>query len=256
MRRATKAAPNGQRKRTTKRVQPGINATGAVTRAKILKRAHDLYATVGYSAVTMRALAKKLGISAQALYYYFPSKEAMFGALAHEGVLLLEALHPSEELGDAIDSLRLPYLRYYEFSKAHRAYFSLLWMDPAAATILQTPQIPLLQRMKDDTHRRFQRCIDERIFPATLDIGNASAVLFGAVHGAAVLRLTGRPPSAARKADMIARTLLDHAISAMRAGAEGTAASARPRARRASGPPVVVDGPPVLTIQRRRWPTS
>ena len=256
MRRATTTAADGRQKRTTKSVKPGINATGAVTRAKILKRAHDLYAAVGYSAVTMRALAKKLGISAQALYYYFPSKEAMFGALANEGVLLLEALHPSEELGDAIDSLRLPYLRYYDFSKAHRAYFSLLWMDPAAATILQAPQMPLLERMKGDAHRRFQRCIDERIFPATLDIENASAVLFGAVHGAAVVRLTGRPPNAARKADMIARTLLDNAIGAMRAGAEGTASSAPPRARRALGPPVVVDGPPVLTIQRRRWPMS
>ena len=54
------------------------------TRRKILKVAHKLYTVAGYASVSMREVAKKMGFSAQAIYYYFPSKEAMFAALADE----------------------------------------------------------------------------------------------------------------------------------------------------------------------------
>ena len=165
----------------------------------------------------MREVAKGVGFSAQAIYYYYPSKEAMFAALADEGLRLLELQHPSEELADPIENLRLLYIRYYDFSKAHPEYFTLLWMDPAAAVSQQEPQLARIGRMVADTERRFKRCMDEGIFPAAVDLERAAGLLFSAVHGPAVLGLTGRPFTP--ELDLLASQLLDSAILALRSGA-------------------------------------
>jgi len=188
------------------------------TRRKILKVAHKLYTTAGYASVSMREVAKRMGFSAQAIYYYFPSKEAMFAGLADEGLRLLEAQHPSEELADALDNLRLPYLRYYDFSKAHPEYFTLLWMDPVAATSQQEPQIAMILRMSEDVGRRLQRCVREGLMPPDLNLDLAGSVLLAAVHGVAVMGLTGRPPLTREGLDSIARHLLDSAILGLRNG--------------------------------------
>ena len=186
------------------------------TRRKILKVAHKLYTTAGYASVSMREVAKKMGFTAQAIYYYFPSKEAMFAALADEGLRLLEAQHPSEELADPIDNLLLPYVRYYDFSQSHPEYFTLLWMDPAAATSQGEPQIAMIGRMAVDVQGRFDRCIREGLFPAELDTDLAGSMLFSAVHGPAVIGLTGRPPQ--DQPDVIMRHLLNAAVLAFRSG--------------------------------------
>ena len=185
-------------------------------RRKILTVAHKLYTTAGYASVSMREVAKKMGFSAQAIYYYFPSKEAMFAALADEGLRLLEAQHPSEELADPIDNLLLPYVRYYDFSKSHPEYFTLLWMDPAAATSQGEPQIAMIRRMAEDVQIRFGRCIREGLFPGELDVEVAGSMLFSAVHGPAVIGLTGRPPQ--DRPDTIMRHLLNAAVLAFRSG--------------------------------------
>jgi AcrR family transcriptional regulator len=54
------------------------------TRAKILSEALDLFAQEGFHGTSMRALARQVGVRESALYHHFPSKEAIFDALAKE----------------------------------------------------------------------------------------------------------------------------------------------------------------------------
>lgn len=50
-------------------------------REEILARCFDLFAEHGYGAMTMRKLAKALGVSTGTLYHYFDGKPALFEAM-------------------------------------------------------------------------------------------------------------------------------------------------------------------------------
>lgn len=53
-------------------------------RQELLKKCFDLFAQKGYGSLTMRQIAKELGVSTGTLYHYFPSKEALFVQLIEE----------------------------------------------------------------------------------------------------------------------------------------------------------------------------
>ena len=50
-------------------------------RKALLKESFECFAQKGYSVVTMRELAKHIGVSTGTLYHYFPSKKAIFEAV-------------------------------------------------------------------------------------------------------------------------------------------------------------------------------
>lgn len=53
-------------------------------RKELLWKSFDLFASKGYGSVTMREIAKELGVSTGTLYHYFPNKEALYLQLVEE----------------------------------------------------------------------------------------------------------------------------------------------------------------------------
>ncbi len=54
------------------------------TKSQILTAAIDLFASLGYEKTTMRAIAKKVGITSASIYYFFDSKESLLTAIFFE----------------------------------------------------------------------------------------------------------------------------------------------------------------------------
>ncbi len=65
---------------------------GADRRRLILDAAAELLAEGGYAALSIRALARRAGISLGLLYYYFADKHAVFAALMHDHQSLMTEL--------------------------------------------------------------------------------------------------------------------------------------------------------------------
>jgi AcrR family transcriptional regulator len=68
--------PEFERPRPTVR-----RADAAVRREQIIREAMRCFAEKGFRGTTTRELAARVGITEAALYHYFPSKEALYGAI-------------------------------------------------------------------------------------------------------------------------------------------------------------------------------
>src|SRR5262249_17943445 len=162
-----------------------LSPTGRSRREAILAAALSLYRHEGYGAVTMRAIALELGFSAPAIYNYVLSKEEIFLVLQDRGLRMLADAVLSPPTDDPLEDLKQIFRRYYQFTKDHPDYFTLMYVDPS------TPPINLeneaLKRMTAETTRRVKRCIEQGIFPPGAEVVS-NGLLWSVVHGAAVLR--------------------------------------------------------------------
>lgn len=70
----------------------------AATRAALLDAARELFATSGYDATTVRAVADRAGVNQALLFRYFGNKEGLFAEAVLERGLRLLADGPREDL--------------------------------------------------------------------------------------------------------------------------------------------------------------
>ncbi|MBE9179049.1 TetR/AcrR family transcriptional regulator [Oculatella sp. LEGE 06141] len=99
-------------------------------RKELLHKCFDLFAEKGYATLTTRQIAQALGVSTGTLYYYFPSKEELFGQLIEELTQhdLLKALAEIQQA----NSMEERILALGQFLLENEAYFfkqTLLYMD-------------------------------------------------------------------------------------------------------------------------------
>lgn len=190
------------------------------TRRAILDAALELFVANGYAQVSIRNVAAKVEYSPGAIYSYFPSKDAIFFALAEEGFRLLGAGHFAQPpLGDPLEDLRDTVWRFYEFSKQQPEYFALVFLDRHVPRIgREYEQFAFMTELRNRVLRRVQRCIDEGIFPATVRADVALRLLWAPIIGITTFQLSHRMPPDV-DCDALVRDAIATTIAGLRAGA-------------------------------------
>jgi AcrR family transcriptional regulator len=191
----------------------------ATTRRSILDAALALFVSDGYAQVSIRNIAAKVDYSPAAIYSYFPSKDDIFFALAEEGFRLLGATQLSHTPGDdPLHDIRSAALRFYEFSKVQPQYFALVFLDRRVPRIgREYERFAFMSDLRSRLLARMQRCIDEGIFPASVNAGVGLRLLWAPILGIAALRLSERLP--AEDADNLVLDAIDTTIAGLKAGA-------------------------------------
>ena len=100
----------------------------AATRAEILSAAWDLARADGLTALAMRDLGARVGMRAQSLYVYFPSKHAIYDAMvAASNRELLNRFAERPRATDPVDDLRAHARMFLQFCAEDPVRYQLLF---------------------------------------------------------------------------------------------------------------------------------
>jgi AcrR family transcriptional regulator len=195
----------------------------ATTRRAILDAALSLFVSDGYTQVSIRNIAAKVEYSPGAIYSYFKSKDEIFFALAEEGFRLLGAAQlahtPSD---DPLEEIRTAARRFYEFSKAQPQYFALVFLDRRVPRIgREYEHFAFMCDLRSRLCAQMQQCIDQGLFPASVDADVGLRLLWAPILGIAALRLSER--LAPEDADRLTLDAIDTTIAGLQAGAPSRA---------------------------------
>lgn len=99
-------------------------------RKELADKCMDLFSRKGYANVTMREIAKELGVSTGLLYHYFPTKEAIFAHMAEHMSQsdVASVLEQVSDLSGVEDKLEV-YGKHWTDSKGYYQSILLLAID-------------------------------------------------------------------------------------------------------------------------------
>lgn len=105
------------------------------TRADILDAAWGLCREQGLAALSLRELARRVGMAAPSLYSYFPSKDAIYDAMFRQGQEQMgDAMAEFEDVTSAVDRDAI--------RAAARAFFDFCTQDPVRYQLMFQRTIP------------------------------------------------------------------------------------------------------------------
>lgn len=195
----------------------------AAVRQAILDAARDLFVDEGYRNVSIRKIAERIEYSPAAIYSYFPSKDDIFYALAEEGFRRLDAkVRSAEGDPDPLADFRACWWAYYEFSKEHREFFELMFVDRSVPQITEHwAGLAFVHQMLAFAAARIDRCVAAGIFPPAARGAVAMHLVWGAMTGPAVIGSAGRL-APGEDPDALARDVLELVIAGLKAGVVAT----------------------------------
>ena len=190
---------------------------GASRRGEILSAAKHLFLEDGVDRVTMRRIAAAVGVSATALYVYFPDKNAILRAIAQDCFTALIGNHEKAVRVDrtAAENLRAGLQSYVSFARQHPDEYRLIFLrgdspdgpDPCDTVPEADIGFGLLLAS-------VQAMIDEGSFPPRPAMLMAEAI-WACLHGLVAVLLT-HPGAVESDHDALVAQVIDMAIAGLR----------------------------------------
>lgn len=163
----------------------------AEARARILAAAGRIISAEGYGALSMRRVATAVGLTAGALYRYFPTKQDVLRTYCIEALdqLADECNRILLETDEALLALERILIAYGDFALDDPDRFRILFLDPQVTRLeLDDPSVLNGYELLLDTVERVQSGGLLRPLP-TADIAR---ILLASVHGVCALSVTVR----------------------------------------------------------------
>ncbi|MCC0576497.1 TetR/AcrR family transcriptional regulator [Streptomyces californicus] len=185
-------------------------------RAACLRAARELLEEDGSAALSLRAVARRAGVSATAPYRHYSDREALVSAVAAEGYReLAEHLaraHPAPSTPDELAAVAVAYVR---FALEHPALFRAMFAEPCDPT--SEERVAATEAIST-----YVRTIVGAAFPG-VDAEALSTTVWALVHGLAFLHLDGKLDSSSPETVAAQVTSAVHALFGAAPALSGTA---------------------------------
>jgi AcrR family transcriptional regulator len=137
--------------------------------------------------LSLREVARGVGVSATAVYRHFPDKAALMGALAAEGLeMLSKAQHAAyAAAGGGVAGFSATGTAYVRFALAHTALFRLIFANPPSGEVVELADSP-------DNAMRFLMENAARLAPPGMEPRIFALQSWAIAHGLAMLIIDGQ----------------------------------------------------------------
>jgi len=169
--------------------------------------------------LSFREMARQIGVSANAVYRHFESKDSFLAALAAKGFQQLQEEQSQTLQGGSSqhEAFKLFGLAYINFAKNNRNLFALMFNPD-----LQKNEALELKEAADSTYNQLHK-----LTASILDVGDNDAqaellamLSFSLVHGLSHLLLEGRLAESEEKANNLVLLVMNYATSLLASSAE------------------------------------
>ncbi|MEM6297028.1 MAG: TetR/AcrR family transcriptional regulator [Myxococcota bacterium] len=162
-------------------------------RRAILDVSLKLGTELGEDGLTMRAIARNLGVSATALYQHYEGKGAILRELRSRGVEQLNKfLAPAFDLPNPAHRLRQNAVLYLRFSRVHPWMYDLLTESPEDwGENTEEKKLSALESLRR-IRIAVEDCEAQGLLLEGVDSSAAPLAMWAALHGMALLMNTGR----------------------------------------------------------------
>jgi AcrR family transcriptional regulator len=183
------------------------------TKERILQVALDLFARSGYEHTGLTQIAKQVGITKPALYYYFHSKEELYAELLDRFIVDVRAKFVSIPAGGSPEEqLRALLTNYVEMMHERYDLLQVVSRDffGEGTAVLGLLATRVQEQVLEPVQSVLRSGIELKAF-RRVDPGLTSLSILGAVHAyLAEFRLTGK--------NTPVETFVDHTVSLLLAG--------------------------------------
>ncbi|MFD4647948.1 TetR/AcrR family transcriptional regulator [Streptomyces sp. NPDC058441] len=154
-------------------------------RAACLSAARELLEADGSSGLSLRAVARRAGVSPTAPYRHFADRDALVSAVAAEGYQelagYLTKAHPAPSTPDELAAVAVAYV---QFALEHPALFRVMFAEPCDPT--SEERVAATAAISE-----YVRSIVRATFP-DVNADAMSTTVWALVHGLAFLHLDGK----------------------------------------------------------------
>ena len=156
----------------------------------------------GVGRTTMRALARRLGISPATLYQHFRDKQHLQREIALHGIERLhEAMSPAADIEDPFEALREMSVRYIQFGLSNPELYQLMTQTLGSLRALGLVGDPRVLEYRGRVASVYERGMAAGVFRG-VDPDVEISVRWAAVHGFVQLVAASRLPDAHSAAEL------------------------------------------------------